>query len=547
MKQLVLLLILVGMICPSAHSQCSETEETKVLLVGDSWAFMMALDQTINNALANWGHSDKKFFTNLTLSENGAETDDFQKPEKQAEIAAQLDSFPSIEVVHLSIGGNDVLGDWDISWSQGRTDSLADQVFERLLDVIDFIKNTRPGIRILWGGYTYPNFEEVIESSNPFQTIHPFYGIWEGMGFPSFEQINILQNAFSQHFFDYAQTDSQVDYIPATGILQYTFGQADSLLVAPYGAYPAQTVPLPFGDPIYPSPMNSMRDYLVTKDCFHLSAPGYLDFVEYHIQKFYHKFFMDDHYVLASGGTESGSVAASGQTSSELQLGDMNGDETAVILSFPSAGIADTTFTKASLFLRRESLVGSNPSNDPIEVDLINGNFGSTTNIESGDFSENPDITRVACVFGATDDDGNWIRLDLPVEMFEHITAGQQLQFRLRAPSTSGALITFSNSDNPEFAPVLNLKYGTITTGLEEIERPLTDISVYPNPTNGIFTIKTSGETIEAIEVFDLLGRLMFRTNNQSGKLNLDFLPSGTYNLAVRTGNTIATEKLVIH
>src|SRR5690554_6968079 len=93
-----------------AFSQCSENEETKVLLVGDSWAFFMNVDGTINNVYSDWGHSNVKYYTNLTLSENGAETVDFLTPTKQGEIANQLISKPTIEYVHLSIGGNDVLG-----------------------------------------------------------------------------------------------------------------------------------------------------------------------------------------------------------------------------------------------------------------------------------------------------------------------------------------------------------------------------------------------------------------------------------------------------
>ena len=132
--------------------------------MGDSWAFFMGVDQTINTVLEKWGHSGYTYFTNLTIAENGAETDDFLNPDKQAEIQARIDEFPSIEVVHLSIGGNDVLGDWHISFTQQQTDSLRDAVQERLLEVIEFIKTTRPGIRILWSGYCYPNFGEVIGS-----------------------------------------------------------------------------------------------------------------------------------------------------------------------------------------------------------------------------------------------------------------------------------------------------------------------------------------------------------------------------------------------
>lgn len=81
------------------------------MLVGDSRAFFMGVDQTINNIMTKWGHSNYKYFTNITLAVNGAETDDFLTPGRQDEIALQLAQNPTIEVVHLSIGGNDVLGE----------------------------------------------------------------------------------------------------------------------------------------------------------------------------------------------------------------------------------------------------------------------------------------------------------------------------------------------------------------------------------------------------------------------------------------------------
>ena len=66
-----------------AQSQCTESDQIKVLLVGDSWAFFMNADNTINKVFKDWGHSAYKYHTNLTLAENGAETDDFLKPSKQ--------------------------------------------------------------------------------------------------------------------------------------------------------------------------------------------------------------------------------------------------------------------------------------------------------------------------------------------------------------------------------------------------------------------------------------------------------------------------------
>ncbi|MBK9600223.1 MAG: hypothetical protein IPO60_18370 [Flavobacteriales bacterium] len=325
MQRRPILFLFAALLSIQAIGQCSEPSERKVLLVGDSWAFFMGVDQTINTVLDRWGHSNFTYFTNLTLAENGAETDDFQSAAKQNEIAAQLAANPSISVVHLSIGGNDVLGDWNVDFTQAQTDSLKDAVFARLVDVIEFIKSTRPDIHILWSGYMYPNFGEVIASAAPLSSSHPFYNTWSGMGFPTFAQLNQILIEFSDQVEAYTDADPRLDFVNVPGLMQYAFGQNSPLLIAPGGTYPPYTQPLPYGDPSYPSPRNSMRDYLLTKDCFHLSAAGYRDMISYHAQKFYQKYLMSDQYLLSEGGTRDGSVSDAGALSADLKMGALNG------------------------------------------------------------------------------------------------------------------------------------------------------------------------------------------------------------------------------
>lgn len=91
--------------------------------------------------------------------------------------------------------------------------------------------------------------------------------------------------------------------------MQYLHGQLTPLEVAPGGTYAPLSVPMPLGDPSYPSPQTTMRDYLFFKDCFHLSTQGYKDLVGYQTQKFYHKFLMDDLYLL-SDPAQTGSVSS---------------------------------------------------------------------------------------------------------------------------------------------------------------------------------------------------------------------------------------------
>ncbi|MCG9912154.1 MAG: T9SS type A sorting domain-containing protein [Flavobacteriales bacterium] len=540
MKKFLASLLFLSVIKHFSFAQCTETNQNKILLVGDSWAFFMGVDQTINNIMTKWGHSNYKYFTNLTIAENGAETDDFLTQAKQDEIALQLSQNPDIEVVHLSIGGNDVMGDWHISFTQQQTDSLKHLVSERLLQVIEFIKSARPGIRIVWSGYCYPNFEEVVESVAPFQSSHPFYGTWAGMGFPSFLQLNNLLNEFSDSVAAYAAADPQVDFIPAMGLMQYVYGQNNPLGVAPGGTYAAGSAPLPIGFTDYPSPANSMRDYGITKDCFHLSPGGYRALIEEHTKKFYHKFFMDDLYLLA--GNESGSVSSLGNVSSDLKMGVNTGEYYATVLTFDTPQMADTTLEKASLFLRRESLTGNNPIDGTFEVKVKNGAFGASFNLEAEDYAAPGDANGNACRFGSNGGNGHWIRLDLPPSILAHIKPENPTQFVISIPSASNGVVTFSGTSDPELAPVLNLKYGTGQVSISEHQKQ--DMHLFPNPTSGLISIE-SEKDVQRVEVKDVNGKTILNAVPVQHRIDISAFPSGIYFITLESEAGKSVHKII--
>ena len=128
MKRLFTLTVLGLFGYANANAQCVETPTNRVILAGDSWAAFMFGDQTINEGLKNVGHSDKRFVSNVTISENGADTWDFVDGPKQDAIQDLVNANPDVDIIHMSIGGNDVLGDWNISFSQQETDSLESAV-----------------------------------------------------------------------------------------------------------------------------------------------------------------------------------------------------------------------------------------------------------------------------------------------------------------------------------------------------------------------------------------------------------------------------------
>jgi lysophospholipase L1-like esterase len=515
-----------------------------VLLVGDSWAFFMSVDQTINNAFRKWGHSNYRYLTNAVIAENGAETDDFQRPDKRRVIDSLIQAYPSIEVIHLSIGGNDYLGDWKVSNTPGQTDTLFQNVRTRLEDVIDFLKSTRPGIKVMWGGYTYPNFNEVLTSNNPLGTNHPFYGTWQGMEFPSISELNQLLNRVSDSMTVYANNDPQVEFFNATGLMQYTFGQTTALGIAPGGTYPAFTQPLPYGDPNYPSPRTSMRDYLgIAKDCFHLSAKGYLDMLEYHTEKFYHKYLMDDFYVVAEKNLQSGSVSSQGDVADTLVMGKDGASSFASLITFNTSSMLDTTLAKASVFLRRKGLSGTNPISGSLQIKIKSGQIGATINVEATDYAAQTDDVSTPCLFGSNNGNDHWIRLDLPPSALAHIKQNAITQIIIEAPTAANGLVAFYDGTNPAYAPVLNLKYGQTPTSINNVEN--NSIAVYPNPASNLLTIETAGQDINSIKVFDLLGKELNGIKVNQNTVNIAGLTNGIYVLQLEVGKDVVVRRFV--
>lgn len=543
MKYLYTLLsILTILISNSSLSQCTENDQSKVMLLGDSWAFFMNADGTINNVFDQWGHSDIEYFTNLTLSENGAETTDFLQANKQDEIENQLLSRPEIEVVHVSLGGNDVLGSWNISFTQSQTDSLKAEVKDSLVAVIDFIKSVRPDVKILWSGYVYPNFEEVI-SGSLFPSAHPFYGTWEGMGFPDNETINTLLNDFSSDIENHYASDTTVDFVNVTGLMQYTFGQIDPLGVPPFGIYPAFSAPLPQGYVDYPSPKDAMRNYGVTKDCFHLSVKGYEDLISYHTQKFYHKFFMEDVYFIAEEDNRSGTVSSQGNVTNSLFLGEQNGESFSTILNFGTTLNLDYEVAEASLFLRRKSQIGTNPISDSMVVEIKSGGFGTDLTVESVDYSSPSDEFSIPCVFGQNNDQ-YWVRLDLPQELLEFISVNNETQIRLSAPNNPGSLVEFYGTDDPDFAPVLDIVYGqNPVTSVDEFSKSDLKVKVYPNPAIDQIVIETNESEMLEVSIFDLKG--MKIGNFTEKKIDISNLESGAYIISVITNDGVSNHKII--
>jgi hypothetical protein len=539
MNKIILLILIACLSCIKVSSQCSETPVTRVLLVGDSWAFFLNSEATIDTGLRRAGHSNYTFYSNANLSVSGAKTGDVMSTATETEISTQLALHPTIDFCHLSIGGNDFLGGWDTTFTPSQTDTLFAYVFQRIDSIVRYIKSCRPGIKILWSSYCFTNFKESIMTSISPQN-HPFYSTWSAMKFPDFPVINTMQNLISTRFRAYADTTPNLYFVDCNGLMQNVYGQPTPLTVAPGGTYPAGTAAIDTGIVAYPSPLVSMRDYVIYKDCYHLSTAGYQYQLAYHCQKFYQKAMMDDLYLL-SDSAQTGSVSAQGNVSNALTVGQTGSDTFSTVLSFNTTTMSDTTLSGASIFLKRLNLTGGNPISGSLQVKMKSGYFGSSAAIEAADYTAPADATGTPCIFGANEANDEWVRLDLPASMISHINNTAITQFIISAPGVSAAAENFYDPSNPDFAPILNLKYGQ-PLAIREV--PADEFSVYPNPSNGLLVIK-GNETVTKVEVSNLLGETVLHPQMDQQAIDISSLAPGMYILNITTKSGVALKKVV--
>jgi len=210
----------------------------RVLAIGDSWGY--ALSDPLNNQLSGHGHGDYHVFNAALL---GATADAYANNVGGAlDITLGLLAVtPTIEVVFISLGGNDL-------WSM--YPSLGDEVFGEseadLRYLVDRILQTRPDVQILFAGYDILKFDKsdfcLLFAYNCFGRIFP----WEVS--PLFIEIGNAQRRIAD------------DYPSVTSLSLWGTGQ---------------------GSPGSPDITKwSPSSYVASgdEDCLHLSDSGYNQF-----------------------------------------------------------------------------------------------------------------------------------------------------------------------------------------------------------------------------------------------------------------------------
>lgn len=90
-----------------------------------------------------------------------------------------------------------------------------------------------------------------------------------------------------------------------------------------------------------------------------------------------------------------------------------------------------------------------------------------------------------------------------------------------------GELLCFSVNDSVLF-PSSVISCASYNVGVGEINEPESYVSIFPNPTNGKFQIKTEAE-INSIEVLDVFGRRILYSESNQTEINISNFINGIY------------------
>lgn len=273
----------------------------RILDVGDSWVFFPyalqsppALEEILARPEFNLGQYREDGSIGLTnIFAEGWDT-----PEQLQKIAERLAALPTLDICHVSLGGNDMVHTWKQFMTQDQVNAMMDEIIGHVRNVVQFCLDQRPDVRVALLGYDYVNLYEGF-MINDFDEVWDYESIthWAvtywGYPIPANRQevLDIIQEVHNvwieleRRKIQLAQEfPGRVTYIHNFGYVQHVFG-------VPTEGVPPGEVGIPDGPANgYANFPNGRSDLynprIVMKiddgemDPLHLNAEGFLAFME---------------------------------------------------------------------------------------------------------------------------------------------------------------------------------------------------------------------------------------------------------------------------
>ncbi len=175
----------------------------------------------------------------------------------------------------------------------------------------------------------------------------------------------------------------------------------------------------------------------------------------------------------------------------------------------------------------------------------IEGGYGAGTI-----FSFDPLTDSVDCLFkfyGGSGEYPSGLLLASNGIFYGTTTSGGQYQF--------GNIFSY-NPENYSFKVIYSFKSDSFgggnglieynpNTGIKQVAANNNQLSIYPNPTNGIFTIKST-KNIDALKVTNLLGQIIYAAQPKQTQFTFNISATGMYFVTVTSDNETETKKVVV-
>lgn len=230
-------------------AQAASAAIPKILLVGDSWPWFMMLDQAFTTALDAAGLGDYEAVGIYTTAP-GSTAKQWTRERWLKKIDQQLEKYPTIDIVHLSLGGNDYLRRWSPKMKIEDRDSMFHEVRDDIEIVVKHILDARPNIRVAIIEYDYVNARR------------------DG---GTVADLNQAGQILAKMKLEMSKKYDRCGYIQDYGLMQYHFGMPPDV--------PPRTVPMPGQAPNFePFPGGNKElgsPDVAMMDAIHLSPKGY--------------------------------------------------------------------------------------------------------------------------------------------------------------------------------------------------------------------------------------------------------------------------------
>lgn len=228
----------LGLVLLVAGAFAAQAQVGRILIVGDSWAMSVATDP-VDGPEYGFGSFDSVLDLNdlggygtqgSQTAWGGRKASDWAQASYLARITQELQTYPSIDIVHLILGGNDFLavaadGVNIMSYTPGERAAFWAAIRDDLQTVVDHCLAQRPDVRVVIADYDYLDAAAATA----------FWSMDFGGATP--RQLNDAFVELGQQKLAIAQGTSRCEYVSNWGVLHSVYNHPVPGLPAP-GAAP---------------------------------------------------------------------------------------------------------------------------------------------------------------------------------------------------------------------------------------------------------------------------------------------------------------------